>query len=179
MTDTPPELRPKPISELVVDPGFPGSAVGETVDIRGYTGVVMEIVKNSIKVRSAEGNTVSYNYNTLRKLYGPRTAPEPVEPEQPPATPAASQAQAKREIILEPSFDSPLAPIESVVQRPDFPKCAFGLNIDLHGYAGVVVELVGLSLKVRSREGSTRSYNADGLRKIYGKPSLGSPPREA
>jgi hypothetical protein len=176
MIDTPPELRPKPISELVIDPDFPGSAVGETVDIKGYTGVVMEIVKNSIKVRSAEGNTVSYNFHTLRKLYSPRTAPEPVEPEPPPATPAASQTQAKREIILEPNFDSPLTPIESVVHRPDFPKCAFGLHIDLHGYAGVVVELVGASLKVRSREGPTRSYNADSLRTIYGKPSSGGPP---
>jgi len=59
-------------------------------------------------------------------------------------------------------------PIGSLVRRPDFPGCAFGLFIDFHGFTGVAVELVGRSLKVRSREGATRSYNADGLRKIYG-----------
>jgi hypothetical protein len=44
--------------------------------------------------------------------------------------------------------------------------------IDFHGFTGVMVELVNRSLKVRSHEGSTRSYNADGLRKLYGTPSL-------
>jgi len=41
--------------------------------------------------------------------------------------------------------------------------------VDLHGFTEVVVELLGRSLKVRSREGATRTYNADGLRKIYAK----------
>jgi hypothetical protein len=50
----------------------------------------------------------------------------------------------------------------------DLPGCTLGVFIDLHGFAGVVVELVGRSLKIRSHEGSTRSYNGDGLRKIYG-----------
>jgi hypothetical protein len=169
MTNPEPGPCAKLISELVIDPGFPQSAVGETVDIKGYTGVVVDVVNNSIKVRSSEGNTVSYNYNALRRLYSPRTAPEPIEPEPAPAVPAAAPAQPKREVILQPNFRAPLTPIESLVHRPDFPKCAFGLHVDLHGYSGVVVELVGLSLKVRSREGPTRSYNADGLRKIYDK----------
>ena len=55
MTDPNPSLPVKPISELVTDPDFPNSAVGKQVDIRGYTGVIVEVVKNSIKVRSAEG----------------------------------------------------------------------------------------------------------------------------
>jgi hypothetical protein len=55
-----------------------------------------------------------------------------------------------------------------LVDRPDFPGCVFGVFLDLHGFTGVVVEVVGRSLKVRSREGATHSYNADGLRKIYG-----------
>jgi hypothetical protein len=168
MTEPTPALPAKPISELVTDPDFPNSAVGKQVDIRGYSGVVAEVVKNSIKVRSAEGKTVSYNFHTLRRLYGPRQ--EPDEPLVEPATaePSAPASQPKREVILEPNFAGPLVPIESLVRRPDFPRCTFGVFIDLHGYTGVVVEVVGGSMKVRSREGTTRSYNADGLRRIYG-----------
>jgi hypothetical protein len=161
------DLPAKLISELVTDPEFPNSAVGEKVDIRGYIGVIVAIVHNSIKVRSSEGNTVSYNFHTLRRLYGPRLAaePEPAEPAQ--LAPAAATA-SKSEAILEPNFSAPLVPIELLVQRPDFPSCAFGVFVDLHGFTGVVVELVGHSLKIQSREGSTRRYNGDGLRKIYG-----------
>jgi hypothetical protein len=168
MTDPKPDLPIKPISELVADPDFPNNAVGKKVDINGHTGVIAGVVKNSVKVRSAEGNTVSYNFHTLRKLYGPRR--EPVEsPAAPaPASPPVPQPKAKRKVILEPNFGSPLVPIESLVDRPDFPACTLGVFLDLHGFTGVVVELVGRSLKVRSREGSTHSYNADGLRKIYG-----------
>ena len=168
MTDPKSDLPAKLISELVADPDFPNSAVGQRADIKGYTGVVVEVVKNSIKVRSAEGNTMSYNFHTLRKLYGPRIAPVEASAEPAPASSPASEPEAERQVILEPNFRAPLMPIESLVQRPDFPGCALGVFIDLHGFAGVVVELVGRSLKVRSREGATRSYNADGLRKIYG-----------
>jgi hypothetical protein len=167
MPNSLPKLPAKFISELVADPGFPNSAVGESVDIKGYTGVIVEVARNSIKVRSAEGNTMSYNFHTLRKLYGPRIAPL-----EPPAQPAPAglpvpPPHAARQVILEPNFHSPVVPIESLAHRPDFPSCAFGVFIDFHGFTGVVVELVGGSLRVRSREGSTCSYNADGLRKIY------------
>ncbi|MCX6925681.1 MAG: hypothetical protein NT154_21090 [Verrucomicrobia bacterium] len=168
MTDPKSNLPAKPISELAADPGFPNSVVGQVVDIKGYTGVIVGIVKNSIKVRSAEGNTMSYNFHTLRKLYGPRIVPVEIPAEPAPASPPAAPPEKKRDIILEPNFEAPLVQIESLVNRPDFPRCAFGAHIDLHGFSGVVVELVGRSLKVRSREGTTRSYNGDGLRKIYG-----------
>jgi hypothetical protein len=168
MTDPGPGLPGKPISELVSDPNFPNSAVGQKVDIKGNIGVVVEVVKNSIKVRSAEGKTMSYNFHALRKLYGPRIAPAETTVEPAPASAPASPPPAKRDVILEPNFNSPLVPIESLVRRPDFPRCALGLFIDLHGFAGVMIELVGRSLKVRSREGSTHSYNAEGLRKVYG-----------
>jgi ribosomal protein L21E len=174
MTDTETNLPVKLISELVTDPDFPNSAVGAKVDIQGYTGVIVEVVKNSIKVRSADGHTLSYNFHTLRKLYGPRTEPEAVPTEPEPDTSTAPQAQARPDIILEPNFDAPLVPIETLVHRPDFPKCAFGVLVDLHGYTGVVVELVGHSLKIRSRDGALRRYNAEGLRKIYNKLSPGS-----
>lgn len=158
----------KLISELVADPDFPNSAVGEKVDIKGYTGVIVAVVKNSIKVRSVEGNTVSYNFHTLRRLYGPRIEEEPMTAEPASASLPVSPLEPKRDVILEPDFHSPLVPVESLVHRDDFPGCTFGVFLDLHGFSGVVVELVGRSLKIRSPEGSTRSYNGDGLRKIYG-----------
>jgi hypothetical protein len=167
MTETKPDLPARLISELIADPNFPNSAVGEKVNINGYTGVITEIVRNSIKVRSAEGKTVSYNFHTLRKLYGPRIEPEKAPAEPAPASPPVSESEAKRDVILEPDFQAPLVPIELLVGRADFPSCAFGAHVDLHGFSGVVVELVDRSLKIRSREGSIRRYNGDGLRKIY------------
>ena len=174
ITDPNFDLPVKPISELVIDAEFPRSALGQHVDIGGYPGVVVEIVKSSLKVRSAEGSMMSYNYNALRRLYGPKPEiPEATKSPtpEPPAEPA--RPQVKRDIILNPNFDASLTPIEDVVGNPDFPQCSFGQFIDLHGYSGVVIEIVGRSLKVRSREGSTRSYNADGLRKLYSNPHAG------
>ncbi len=176
MTDPEVESSAKPICELVANPDFPNSAIGQKVDINGFTGVIAEVVRNSIKVRSAEGHTLSYNCHALRKLYGPRpAAPEP--PSEPPARERVSlgappaRPEPKREIITAPSFQSPPVSIEALVQRPDFPRCAFGTFIDLHGFTGVVVELVGGSLRVQSPDGIIRRYNAEGLRKIYGRSS--------
>jgi hypothetical protein len=165
MTDPKPELPVRPISDLVADPEFPSSAVGARVDIKGFIGVVDRVVNNSIKVRSAEGNTVSYNFHALRRLYGRPNPPQPAPP--------VPELEAKGPVILEPEFHGPLdfnaslVPIEALASKSDFPACALGIFVDLHGFTGIVVALVGRSLKVRSREGSTRSYNADGLRKIY------------
>jgi len=161
-----PELPVRPISEIVADPEFPTSAVGARVDIRGFIGVVAGIVNNSIKVRSAEGNTVSYNFHTLRRLYGP-----PISPEPEPASPSAPESKGSGPVTMEPDFNAPLVPIEALAPKADFPACALGIFVDFHGFTGVVVALVGRSLKVRSRQGSTRSYNADGLHKIYAKAS--------
>ena len=160
----------RPISEFVTHPDFPRNALGEHVDIGGYPGVVVEIVKHSIRVRASEGGTMSYNINTLRKLYGPHVPP----PEEPAAAPAPAaeppppaRPEVKRNFIANPDFNAPLIPIDTVVDLPDYPKCVFGKHLDLRGFAGVVIEIVHQSLKVRSREGSTRSYNADGLRRLY------------
>jgi len=172
ITDPKFDLPIKPISELVIDAEFPRSAMGQHVDIGGYPGVVVEIVKSSIKVRSAEGAMMSYNYNALRRLYGPKPETAEVIPAPEPA-PALAKPQVKRDIVLNPNFEAPLSPIEDFVGNSDFPQCVFGQYIDLHGYSGVVIEIVGRSLKVRSCEGSTRSYNADGLRKLYSNPHAG------
>src|SRR5262245_35135557 len=79
---------PQPISEFAAREDFPQCAMGAQVDIGGYVGLVADIVHNSLKVRSPEGHTKSFNFHTLRKLYGPR-----IEPPAPPSfAPASSRA---------------------------------------------------------------------------------------
>lgn len=163
---------PKAISEFAGRPDFPKCALGEHVDIGGTLGVIVDILNNSIKVRSREGATQSFNYNRLRTIYSPR--PEPTEQKQPEIiSPPAEEAELtpprpRREVIHTPNFDAPIKPIAEFVRSLDFPKLAFGQHVDIGGYVGVVVEIVNQSLRVQSSDGSTRNYNAIGLRKIYG-----------
>lgn len=183
---------PKPISELVAAPDFPRCALGEFVNIGGFTGVVVEIIKQSLKVTSQEGDTVSYNANGLRKIYAPKFQAEtpanfsPVsapaesiqeEPQTPPkeeevpaaaVSPAAEPEAAPAPVIPALNFDRPAKPIIEFASRADFPKCTLGEFLNIGGYAGVVVEIVKQSLKVQSAEGRTMSFNANGLRKLYG-----------
>ena len=70
--------------------------------------------------------------------------------------------------VLEPDFERPITPIAELLTRPDFPKSALGEYVDIGGYAGVVVQIVNQSLKVRSPDGVTQSFNSNGLRRIYG-----------
>ena len=169
------EGRSKAIAELAGHPDFPKCALGVLVDIGGYMGVVVEIVKQSIKVRSPEGSIQSFNYNWLRKLYGPMVQPAAIEPsmrEEPPALVEKKSEPLslapKREVITEANFDREVKEISLFASRSNFPKCAFGEFVDIGGYTGVVVEIVNRSLKVKSPEGILRSYNADVLRKLYG-----------
>src|SRR5690349_5404651 len=113
MTDPKPELPVRPISDLVADPEFPNSAVGARVDIKGFIGVVAGVINNSIKVRSAEGNTVSYNFHALRRLYGQPTPPDPAPP--------TTEPEAKGPVILEPDFNASMVPIEALASKSDFP----------------------------------------------------------
>lgn len=161
------------IADLVVRPDFPECAVGETIDIGGFTGTVIEIVHNSIKVKTPEGSTRSFNFHTLRKLYGPPVEIPPLEREQEreqarPADPASSSPTETPEI--EPNFDQPAKLIADVVKQPGFPQSALGQLIDIAGYLGVVVQIVNQSLKVRSRHGASRKYNAETLKRLHGKP---------
>ncbi|HYG33820.1 MAG TPA: hypothetical protein VEC99_03490 [Clostridia bacterium] len=159
----------RPISELISNPDFPKSALGEHVDIGGFTGVIVEIVKHSIRVRPQQGITMSYNINTLRKLYGPRVEAEVSPMEHTPSEAAAPAPAKPAEPTIEPDFTLPIQPIEQLVNEPDYPQFLLGKHLDLRGYEGVVVQIVNGSLKVRSREGATRSYNAASLRKLYAK----------
>ena len=166
--DTPPRL----IAELVGDADFPESALGLHVDIGGITGVITEVNKRSVKLRTPEGSLKSYSAFTLCKLHAPAprpdTTPAPVAEAPPVASEADEDDAPERQVIDEPDFNLPIQPISDWVQRTDFPKCAWGAHVDLDGYTGVVVEIVKQSLKVLSPEGDLRSYNAGVLRKLHG-----------
>jgi hypothetical protein len=175
-TDSASSRAARPIAELLEHPDFPKCAVGECVDIGGYVGIVVNVVGQSLKVRSPEGITKSFNAGGLRKLYGPRTRPGPFEEleikassERPTAPPAETPPPApKREVIADPDFAKPVKNIVDLVGRADYPKCTYGEHVAIGEYVGVVVEIVNRSLKVRSSAETTRSYNADALRKLYG-----------
>jgi hypothetical protein len=178
--DNPDFNRPaKLVAELIVMPDFPRSALGELVDIGGYTGVVVDIVRESLKVRSQEGATKSFNVNGLRRIYGPRPEPPPIpaEPSQapPPREPARRSVPSRpapvpvvrEEPKVEPDFSKPVKKISEFVKRTDYPQCALGEHVEVAGFTGVVVQIVNRSLKVRSSGEITRSYNADALRRLY------------
>jgi hypothetical protein len=160
----------QPIADFVTRPDFPECLIGKHVMIGGSAGVAVAVVKNSVKVRSAEGFTRSFNVFGLKRIYGPPPELEPLPP--PPGAEVAAKKEPPKpaprpEVITNPDFKQPVVPIAELVKRSDFPRCAFGRRVDIGGYVGVVVELANQSLKVRSLEGTSRSYNSLGLRNIH------------
>lgn len=169
---------PQPIRDLAGRDDFPQCALGVHVDIQGFAGVVVEIVRDSIKVRPPEGVTQRFNANRLRTLYAPPVHVEPVIPatearrEEPVADPETARPKTEtpaRVYIENPDFAAPLQPIGDYAGQPDFPRCVYGKHVDILGYTGVVVEIVKGSLKVQSPAGITRSYNVEVVRKLHGK----------
>jgi hypothetical protein len=168
MTELNFDRPPKPISELAGHPDFPHCAVGEFVDIGGFTGVVVEVLNNSIKVTAPEGFTRRFNHYRLRELYGP-PPPEPPPPEVPTPPETKESPPPEPREIQEPDFDRPVKSIREFFGRPDYPQCAVGQLVDIGGYVGVVVNIENHSLKVRSRQGTSRKYNAAVLPNLYSK----------
>ena len=168
---------PLPIEEFAGRADFPKCTRGAYIDIRGFAGIVVDIVNQSIKVRSAEGITQSFNSHRLKSLYAPATHPEPMpvtlHPDRP--EPAARTEPARsvpaappRVYIATPDFTAPIQPIREFAGQPDFPRCIYGKHVDIQGNTGVVVEIVKGSLKIQSPAGTTLSYNAEVLRRLYG-----------
>jgi len=154
-----------PIAEVVSRPDFPHSAVGEFVDIAGFTGVIVEVIQNSIRIASPEGFTRRFNHHRLRELYGPRPEPDPIPaPAEPPAQPVE---------IQDLNFDREARPIRDYFERPHYPQCLVGELVDVGGYVGVVVSVENDSIKVRSRQGTSRKYNAAILPKLHDSTSFG------
>src|SRR5262245_20089830 len=115
----PPNPSPRPIAELLEHPDFPKSALGELVDIGRYTGVVADVVGLSLKVKSPEGATKSFNANGLRRIYGRVAPPDPIPiPEPTRRPPSVRPRERPRE---EPAF-APLPPAQPPTIEPDFTK---------------------------------------------------------
>ena len=173
---------PQPIEEYAGRADFPQCALGLYLDIRGFAGVVMEIVKQSLKVRSPDGITQSFNAYRLKSLYAPpdHSEPLPVTVREDRPTPAVAfemddmdepkPPAPVREYIAEPDFSAPVQPISDFASQPGFPKCSFGAHVDIGGHIGVVVEIVKGSIKVQNDVGATRSFNIEVLKKLHGKP---------
>ncbi len=168
------EGTPQSITELAGRPDFPQCALGVYIDFQGFAGVVVEIVKDSIRVRPPEGITQRFNVHRLKALHAPTVRPEPVAVVETSVPEEVVTAEPKLQVpprvyIAEPDFSAAAQAIHDYAGQPEFPKCVYGKHVDIQGYAGVVVEIVKGSLKIQSVEGKTRSYNVEGLRKLYGK----------
>ncbi len=168
----------KPIGEFAGMPDFPWCTLGQHVNIGGSVGVVVEIVNQSIKLRTVERTNQSFNTNRLLILYGPRPemlaihrpTEEPRKVIQAPVVTApAPPGEVRRDILECLDFSTPVKPIAEWITQLNFPKCAYGAHVEIGGYTGIVVEIVKQqSVRVRSKEGTSRTFNADTLRKICG-----------
>ena len=69
--------------------------------------------------------------------------------------------------IENPDFSQDLKPISELIAQENFPAGALGRFVEVNGYSGVVVQILNHSLKIRSREGTSRRYNADTLRRLH------------
>lgn len=168
--------QPKPISEFAGRADFPQCVHGEFVDIGGYAGVVIEITRQSIRVKSPENITQGFNVHVLRRLYGPRPEPEPLSvPIETAAAPSPraeaepSAAPPKKQVVTNPDFTKSPMPISRFAGRHDFPQCALGELVDIAGFQGVIVEITAESVKVTSQQGIIRSYGVKTLRTLYGR----------
>lgn len=170
------------ISQFTTRADYPGCLHGVHIDIRGFAGVVVEIVNQSIRVLSPEGILQSFNFNRLKTLYAPPSHAEPmpstrtvvnatsdVTPATDDAVEAPAVAVPERIYVAEPDFSAPVQVINVFAQQEDFPQCAYGKHVDIQEYIGVVVEIVKGSLKIQSPDGIIRSYNVRALKKLYGK----------
>ena len=158
---------------------FPQCLLDVHVDIRGFAGVVVELVKDSIVVRSSEGITQRFNANRLKTLCAPPDrsvpAPTPRAPERrkpapepkPVAAPVKPEAPP-RVYIANPDFSTPVQKIDAFAGLSNFPQCVYGQHVEIPGCTGVVVEIIKGSLKIQSADGNLRSYNGMALKKIYG-----------
>lgn len=87
---------------------------------------------------------------------------------------AASSAPA-RKVITEPDFSGTPQPIGQWTERADFPQCALGAYVSIHGFAGVVVEIINQSIKVMGPDGKSQRFNAYRLKTLFAPPDRTKP----
>lgn len=172
---------PQPIGQWTERVDFPQCALGSYVSIHGFAGVLVEIINQSIKVQAPDGKSQRFNAYRLKMLFAPpdRTKPAPQSPTAERPKPVAEPRPVEDEPetvapprmhITNPDFTAEVRAIRTYASQPDFPKSVYGKHVDIPGYQGVVVEIVKGSLRVQSPTGTIRSYNADALKKLYGRP---------
>ena len=138
----------------------PASA-GEPTWHSRLEGVVIQISNQSIRVRSSDRITIIQCPPAPQVLFGRPIRTTPVRSIQIPGPKFQPQARAPR-AAAEPVrnvVETPTTRLLSVRFAPTpahFPGCALGKHVEIPGYAGVVVEIVGGSLKVRSAGGQAR-----------------------
>ena len=166
---------PQLISEWTGRDDFPRCALGVLVDIRGFTGVVIEIMGRSFRVQSEDGVRQRFNGDRLKALFAPRdrTKPKNLTPRaMPKPTPKAPPRHLVAEVpvrvfVAEPDFAQPVEAIGVYAAQSDFPKCAYGKHVEIPGFTGVVVEIVKDSVRVQSEAGSIRRFNGAALKRLY------------
>ena len=161
----------RPIAEFITLADYPKCLLGEHIDIGGFTGVVVELADKSLKVKPRHGVSQRFNANVLKRVYGPQPKREerPTRPTYKEPTVAAKAVEAApRNVLAEPDFNTAVKQITEFTGRADYPQCMFGVHVEINGFTGVVIEIVKGSLKVKSHDGLTRSYNAQVVRKVHG-----------
>ena len=68
---------------------------------------------------------------------------------------------------IQPDFTTPAVPIGQFTERPDWPQCVLGLHVSIHGFEGVVIEIINHSIRVISAERITQRFNASRLKTLF------------
>jgi len=90
---------------------------------------------------------------------------------QPQANPAtgneASDSAPTRKAAIIPDFTGTPVPIGQLTERADWPQGALGSFVSIHGFDGVVVEIINQSIKVISADRTTQRFNSNRLRTLF------------
>ena len=86
-----------------------------------------------------------------------------------PTTPDSDQANSPPDlnIITTPDFSGTPQSIAEWTQRPGFPNCVLGAYVSIRDFDGVVVEIIGQSLRIVSPDGIKQRFNGDRLKTLF------------
>ncbi|MEN9574550.1 MAG: hypothetical protein RL514_2405 [Verrucomicrobiota bacterium] len=87
----------------------------------------------------------------------------------------AAMSAPTRKVITEPDFSGTPVPIGQWTERADFPQGALGAYVSIHGFAGVIVEIINQSIKVTAPDGKSQRFNAYRLKTLFAPPDRTKP----
>jgi hypothetical protein len=96
-------------------------------------------------------------------------------PESTVQDPASSPSGSSLKAAIVPDFSGPSVPIGQLTERADWPQCAMGVFVNIHGFEGVVVDLISQSIKVVSADRITQRFNANRLKTLFAPPDRSRP----